>query len=195
MSVETAGEKPDIKNLGLFSKIVLSVSTLMMLTGTLIMVVEGFSRFFLGVSYFWAEEAVRFLLVWAFFLSLGIAGFRQLHIRTELLVSKLPPVFQKASWILACSMGLIFASILAYSSIAQVRRYYTIGMLSESNLELPMWIVFLAMPVGGTALFIYYAYALWYTIRWGDPFGSELYVEVDLDDATLQAMGAKGDRT
>jgi len=192
MGVPECQGKPDITQLGVLSKIVWAVATVLMLAGTCIMVLEGFSRFFLGVSYFWAEESVRFLMLWAFFLTLGIAGLRQYHIRTELLVAKLPPKVQKATWVLACLLGMLFSWILGYSSIAQVQRYYTIGMLSESNLEIPMWIVFLAMPVGGIAMFLYYAQALWYAIRWADPFGSEITVDSGLDQATMDAMVTKG---
>jgi TRAP-type C4-dicarboxylate transport system permease small subunit len=187
-----AADRPQINHLGLFSKVVLGIATILTLAATSIMVLEGFSRFFLGVSYFWAEESVRFLLVWAFFLTLGIAGFRQFHIRTELFVQRFSPALQRFSWMLSCVFGMIFAGILGYSSIDQVHRYYTMGMLSESNLEVPMWIVFLAMPIGGIAMFIYYAYAFWYSVRWGDPFVSEDGAEPLLDEATMNAMASKG---
>ncbi len=32
-------------------------------------------------------------------------------------------------------------------------RYYTMGMVSESNLDIPQWIIFLAMPIGAALLF------------------------------------------
>ncbi len=180
-------ERPTFARQGWLSRIVLGCATILMLGGTGIMVLEGLSRHFLGVSYFWAEESVRYLLLWAFFLTLGIAGFQRHHIRTELLVQKLSPAGQRLTWLLACVTGMAFAAILAYSSIAQVRRYYSMGMLSESNLELPMWLIFLAMPVGGVALFVYYACAARYAWSWGDPFTPELEPEV-LDQETMDAL-------
>lgn len=179
--------RPVMAHQGWLSKAVLVCATILMLGGTCIMVIEGLSRHLLGVSYFWAEESVRFLLLWSFFLTLGIAGFQQYHIRTELLVQRFPPALQRVSWIVASVVGMAFSSILAYSSIAQVKRYYTMGMLSESNLEMPMWIIFLAMPIGGTALFLYYAYAGWYAVVWGDPFTPEEKPDT-LDHATLDAL-------
>src|SRR5690606_11796695 len=130
--------RPVMAHQGWLSKAVLVCATILMLGGTCIMVIEGLSRHLLGVSYFWAEESVRFLLLWSFFLTLGIAGFQQYHIRSELLVQRFPPVLQRLSWIVASVVGMAFSTILAYSSIAQVKRYYTMGMLSESNLEMPM---------------------------------------------------------
>lgn len=180
-------ERPMLSKQGWLSRIVLGCATILMLGATGIMVLEGLSRHFLGVSYFWAEESVRFLLLWTFFLTLGIAGFQNYHIRTELLVQRLPLTMQRVSWLISCLAGMAFATILAYSSIDQVRRYYTMGMLSESNLELPMWIVFLAMPVGGVALFLYYVYAGWYAWFWGDPFTPD-EEPVALDEATMHAL-------
>jgi len=164
---------PPFGRLGWLSRAVLALATALALAATGIMMLEGFSRYLLDVSYFWAEEAVRFLMVWAFFLTLGIAGFRQCHIRTELLVQRLPRAAQRAVWLLACAAGMAFACILAYSSIPQVQRFYSMGMMSESSLDLPMWLLFLAMPVGGVALFLYYACAAWYAWRHGDPFAGE----------------------
>lgn len=183
----TGRVRPVVEQQGWLSRVVLFCATVLMLSGTGIMVLEGLSRHFLNISYFWAEESVRFLLLWSFFLTLGIAGFQQYHIRTELLVQRFPPAFQRLSWVVASIVGMAFSAILAYSSIDQVRRYYTMGMLSESNLEMPMWIIFLAMPVGGIALFLYYAYAGWYAVVWGDPFMPKEIPE-ELDHATLDAL-------
>jgi len=168
------------------SRPVLAAATVMALAATGIMILEGFSRYVLNVSYFWAEESVRFLMIWAFFLTLGIAGLRRCHIRTELLVQRLPAALQRAAWLLSCLAGMAFAFILTYSSIPQVRRFYTMGMMSESSLDLPMWLLFLAMPVGGATLFLYYLYAAWHAWRRGDPFGTPLAEE----EARAWASGA-----
>lgn len=176
---------PVFGRLGWLSRIILAVGTVLALGATGIMILEGFSRYVLNVSYFWAEESVRFLMVWAFFLTLGVAGFRHYHIRTELLVQRLPRGLQRTVWLLSCVAGMLFAFILAYSSIPQVQRFYSMGMVSESSLELPMWLLFLAMPVGGVALFLYYACAAWYAWRWGDPFAPE-----PIDEATDVGVAA-----
>ncbi|MVW69928.1 TRAP transporter small permease [Bordetella sp. 15P40C-2] len=182
-----AAVAPEFGKLGWISRLVLGLATIMALAATFIMILEGFSRYALDVSYFWAEESVRFLMVWAFFLTLGIAGFRNYHIRTELLVQRLPRPVQRVVWLVSCVAGMLFAFILAYSSIPQVHRFYTMGMVSESSLELPMWLLFLAMPVGGLALFAYYACAAWYAWRWGDPFAPQA-VDENPDPSVAEAI-------
>ena len=180
-------EKKSISQLNILAKIVWSVATVFLLVATSIMIVEGLSRFFFNVSYFWAEEVVRFLMVWAFFLTLGIAGFRFYHIRTELLVQRLSVRLQRVTWLLASVAGMIFAGILVYSSFFQVTRLHMMGMVSESNLEIPLWIVFLAVPIGGLALFMYYFMAAVYAWKGTDPFVSD-EAEEGIDENVLNAV-------
>src|SRR5690606_41382044 len=80
---------PVFGRLGPASRLVLALATILALSATASMILEGFSRYVLDVSYFWADESVRFLVVWAFFLTLGIAGFRHCLIRAGVSVTPL----------------------------------------------------------------------------------------------------------
>ncbi len=148
----------------------LSVATVLALLATGIMLTEAFSRGFLRHSYFWAEESVRYLMIWAFFLAIGATGRAGMHIRTEMLVATLPPWGQRACNVLASVAGLVFALILLLAAIPQVERYYTIGMMTESTLDLPMWALFLAMPIGAVLLAIYYVGCIVRAWNGRDPF-------------------------
>ena len=150
----------------------LNIGTVFLLLATVIMILEGLSRYVLNVSYFWAEESVRFLMNWAFSLTIGIAGFRKMHIRTELLVQRFPIKIQRLCWLLSCVTGIVFALVLIYSSFPQAVRYYKMGIVSESNLELPMWLLYLAMPIAGFGLFWYYIKAAIFAWKVGDPFAT-----------------------
>jgi len=161
---------PDITVLGWVNRLILGIATVALLVAMALMVYEGSARYLADTSLDWTEEVVRFLLVWAFFATLGVAGFRHCHIRTEMLLARLPFAMQRLTWLLACVIGMVYAAILGGSSIAQLQRYYTTRMVSDSTLELPMWPVFLALPVGSVLLFAYYAIALRYAWHGQDPF-------------------------
>jgi C4-dicarboxylate transporter, DctQ subunit len=150
--------------------LLLPLATILSLGATVIMLVEAFSRGFLSHSYFWAEEAVRYLMIWSFFLCLGAAGRGGVHIRTELLVEMLPRGGQKIANTLSSLAGIAFAVILLVASIPQVQRYYTMGMMTESTLDLPMWALFLAMPLGAVLMGIYYVGCLVRSLKGRDPF-------------------------
>ncbi|MCD8537113.1 MAG: TRAP transporter small permease [Burkholderiaceae bacterium] len=162
------------------SGFLVSAATVMFLLSTGVMLYEAFGRAFLDTSYFWAEESVRYLMLWAFFLTLGAAGSAGHHIRTDLLIDYFGPGFKKFSYVLASFVGLLFSAMLFYASIPQLIRYYTIGMMTESNLDLPLWVLFLAMPIGAFLFLMYYLSCLIRAVKGENPFagngvsGSEL---------------------
>lgn len=151
-------------------RVLLNIATALALLATCVMLMESISRSALSHSYFWAEESVRYLMIWAFFLTLGAAGRAGHMIRTEMLVERLSPRLQQASNIVTTALGVLFSGVLLYASIPQVLRYRSMGMLTESNLDLPMWVLFLAMPLGAILMGVYYFGALFAALRGHDPY-------------------------
>ena len=154
-----------------------NVATCLFLVSIAVMLFEGLSRAVLDLSWFWAEESVRYLMVWAFFLTLGVTGRAGHHIRTELLVDHLGPRLRKTCHLLASLVGIAFCSLLFYASLPQVHRYYTMGMMTESNLDLPVWLLFLIMPLGALLYLAYYIGCLVRAWRGEDPFATSDKVE------------------
>lgn len=151
----------------------LSLATILALLATAIMLFEAFNRGFLDRSFFWAEEGVRYLMIWAFFLTIGAAGRGGYHIRTEMLVDMLPGGLRRLCNLLASVAGLGFSVILFTASLPQVYRYYTMGMMTESNLDLPMWLLFMAMPIGALLMAGYYVGCLVRAYGGAEPFGAQ----------------------
>lgn len=147
-----------------------NIATCLFLLSIVVMLFEGLSRAVLDLSWFWAEESVRYLMVWAFFLTLGVTGRAGHHIRTELLVDHLGPRLRKACHLIASLVGVAFCSLLFYASLPQVHRYYTMGMMTESNLDLPVWLLFLIMPLGALLYLAYYIGCVVRAWRGEDPF-------------------------
>lgn len=159
---------------------VLAIATVLFVGSTGVMLWEGFNRSARDISYFWAEEAVRFLMIWAFFLTLGAAGRHGLHIRTEMLVDAMGPRARRLMHLGAVIAGIAFAIALFGASIPQLMRYYTMGMMSESNLDIPQWIVFCAMPLGAALWLGYYLRCLVSWLRGQEPFASAGITTADL---------------
>jgi C4-dicarboxylate transporter DctQ subunit len=67
-------------------------------------------------------------------------------------------------------LGVLFSAILLYAAVPQVLRYRSMGMMTESNLDLQMWVLFLAMPIGAILMGIYYIGALRDALRGNDPY-------------------------
>lgn len=152
------------------SRVLHGVATGLFLVAIGVMLFEGLSRALFDRSWFWAEESVRYLMVWAFFLTLGVSGRAGHHIRSELLVDHLGPRLRRACHLLASLVGIAFCGLLFYASLPQVQRYYTMGMMTESNLDLPVWLLFLIMPLGALLYLTYYIGCTVRAWRGEDPF-------------------------
>ena len=155
----------------------LSLATLMLVASTVVMLMEGFNRALFDTSFFWAEELVRFLMIWAFFLALGATGRRGSHIRTDMLTLAVSARVRKMMDLFSVLAGIAFCVLLAWASWPQLYRYYTLGMMSESSLDVPLWAVFCIMPVGALLYLFYYIGALGRVLRneqaYEDPFSSD----------------------
>ncbi|MCF4997562.1 TRAP transporter small permease subunit [Pseudomonas syringae] len=153
-------------------KVLLNVATAMFLLSTAIMLFEGISRAAFDSSAFWAEESVRYLMVWSFFLTLGVSGNAGNHIRTDLLLERLGPRARSVCHVASSLVGITFCALLFFASLPQVHRYYTMGMMTESNLDLPLWFLFLVMPIGALLFLAYYLRCLVIALKGKDPFGN-----------------------
>lgn len=148
----------------------LSIATLLLVASTGVMLLEGFSRALFDRSFFWAEESVRYLMIWAFFLALGAAGRRGYHIRTDMLPASVGVAARRAMNVAAMLAGVAFCGLLVWASWPQLHRYYTMGVVSESSLNLPEWAVFAVMPLGAALWLVYYLGGLLRAARNEDPF-------------------------
>lgn len=153
----------------------LGLATILFLSATSLMLVEAFSRGFLNHSYFFAEELVRFLVIWAFFMTIGIAGRRGSHIRSEILIMFLPKRVQIAAQAFTGLSAIAFGLILLVGAWPQLIRFYDTRMMSESTLNAPMWLVFVALPLGAVMMVIW-GMSMLKCIRDGrDPFGGDAH--------------------
>ncbi|NYZ16228.1 TRAP transporter small permease [Azospirillum sp. RWY-5-1] len=129
--------------------IILNVATILMVGAIGVMFYEASSRSLLSESHWWAEELVRFLVVWSVLLAIGV-GTRHGHfIRMDLLYDMLPRRARMALAWLNCVIGLFFCGLLVVAGVQEVSHLHHIGMLTDSNLDLPLWLVRLILPLGG----------------------------------------------
>jgi C4-dicarboxylate transporter, DctQ subunit len=151
-------------------RVILPIATAMFVASLVIMLGEGLSRFSVGQSYDWAEESVRLLMIWAVFLTLALAGRRGFHIRAELAVEAMPDRWRRFAHIVASLAGLGFSVTLLWAGWSQERHLWRLGMMTESTLDLPLWVVFISLPLGAALLVVYYIEAAVTAWKGGDPF-------------------------
>lgn len=130
-------------------RIILNVATILMMGAIGFMFYEASSRSLLSESHWWAEELVRFLVVWSVLLAIGVGTRHGHYIRMDLLLNVLPRRARLAMAWLNSLIGLFFSGLLVVAGVQEVAHLQAVGMFTESNLDLPLWMVRLVLPLGG----------------------------------------------
>jgi len=104
-----------------------------------------------GIRLTWAQEACIYLFVWmakfgaAYGVRLGI------HVGVDILVERLSPQLRRPVTILAFLLCILFTFLVAWIGFKFVHGIYLAGSIS-ADLEIRMWIVYLAVPMGSALM-------------------------------------------
>lgn len=108
-------------------------------------------RTLVGVNLLWAQELCIYLFVWmakfgaAYGVRLGI------HVGVDVLVNAVSPANRRRLVIVSLLSGAIFTGIVAWIGADFTYHIYLTGQVS-ADLEIKMWIVYLAVPVGSSLM-------------------------------------------
>ena len=148
----------------------------------------------------WAQELCIFMFVWM--AKFGAAyGVRQgIHVGVDVLVRKLPDGPRRAMTFAALFAGALFTGIVAVLGANFVWRMAQTDQTS-ADLEVPMWLVYLCVPLGSSLMSFRFLQVAWNFLRTGDlPQHDHGHVEgmdqLDPDEvlAGLAPAAAKGRR-
>lgn len=108
---------------------------------------QVFNRYLLGSSLVWSEELGRYLFIWSVYVGCGYAMRENRHLRVTALAHFSPPAIRKKLDAFSQLMTLVFCGF------ALVWGLQMIGFLNRTGqeapaLEIPIYWVFLALPVG-----------------------------------------------
>jgi C4-dicarboxylate transporter DctQ subunit len=114
----------------------------------------------------WAQEACIYLFVWM--AKFGAAyGVRQgIHVGVDILVERLTGDTRRAVTILAMSGGVLFTAIITWIGSDFVYHVAKGGQTSP-DLEIEMWLIYLAVPLGSALMCFRFLQALWLYVTTG----------------------------
>lgn len=109
--------------------------------------VRGFYRTLAGFNFTWAQEACIYLFVWM--AKFGAAyGVRQgIHVGVDVVVNRLPERPRAILVVFSLLAGALFTGIVG-SLGANFVWHIAHTEQTSADLELPMWLVYLCVPVG-----------------------------------------------
>ena len=118
----------------------------------LVVVAQVFFRYVLNDSLDWAEEFSRYALLWSVLLGAALVSEKREHVNVDFLRETLPQKRRYALDLLNAALVLLLCGLLVWYGLAFARR--AVFAISPAA-GYPMWIVYLAMPIGGALIALF----------------------------------------
>ena len=131
-------------------------SAVMVVSMAMITVVIGAQvglRYIFNDSLPWAEELVRYVVVWMSFIGAGMGVAKNAHVAMGLLNNLLPARLAVWSFRLAQLAGMLFAGFLLVYGIEHVVNVTAFGQVS-SAMRAPMGLIYACLPLGAALFFL-----------------------------------------
>ena len=165
--------------------------TFLMATATIIIFVAVVHRYASSVhwlnpitrtmSFSWAQELCIYMFVWMAKFGAAYGVRTGIHVGVDVLVNRLPAKGRRTCIIFSLLAGAFFTGTIGTLGAILV---YEIGHTGQTSadLELPMWLVYLAIPCGSYLMCFRFLQVCWRYVRTGQlPSHSDAHVE-GIDD-------------
>jgi len=139
---------------------------LLIASASVILFANVVARYVLNSGIPWADEVVRYQIVWMVFLGGSVAARKGIHIGIDIVVKMAPPKIGRFILLIIHAIGIFFCGVLVYFGAELTAQTREFGQVSTA-LQAPMWIFQLAIPVGSALM----------AIRFGQQFFSVLLSE------------------
>jgi C4-dicarboxylate transporter DctQ subunit len=122
-------------------------------SASVILFANVIARYVLNSGIPWADEVVRYQIVWMVFLGGSVAARQGIHIGIDILVQTAPEKIGRIIRLIIHAIGVFFCALLFYFGAELTVQTREFGQVSTA-LQAPMWMFQLAIPVGGALMAI-----------------------------------------
>ena len=118
-----------------------------MASATLVTFVSVALRYLFGTGFTWATELTIYLFIWMAKFGAAYGVRTGIHVGVDYVVDKAGPVLRRKLIVLGFLLGVIFTGTIGFFGARWVIFIHGTGQVSP-DLEWPMWIIYLAIPLG-----------------------------------------------
>lgn len=130
------------------------------LSATLIIFLNVILRYIFKNSLTWGEEFSRYIMIWLTFVGSSLCVRDNVHVNMDILLNKLPYVARRFLLIFIYGGSALVTGYLAYLGYSIMDQIRLSGQVSSAMEMLPIWIVYLAVPIGSLLMSINYTHLL-----------------------------------
>jgi C4-dicarboxylate transporter DctQ subunit len=147
--------------------------------------IPGLQDRLIALNTSWAQELSTFMFVWMAKFGAAYGVRTGIHVGVDVLVNRLSERWRNKLIVLALLAGALFTGIIATLGASFVWRMSGTDQTS-ADMEIPMWIVYMALPLGSWLMCFRFLQVIWHFVRTGElPRHDHAYVE-GLDDEDIE---------
>ncbi|MDX5362562.1 MAG: TRAP transporter small permease [Pseudazoarcus pumilus] len=128
----------------------------LILAASVILFANVVARYVFNAGFPWAEELVRYQIVWMVFLGASVAARQGIHIGVDILLKLSPPPLARLIDLLIHVVSITFCGFLVFYGAELIVQTRAFGQVSPA-MQMPMWLVQLAIPVGAALMALRFA--------------------------------------
>jgi C4-dicarboxylate transporter DctQ subunit len=158
----------------------------------------GVYDFLFKINLSWAQELCIFMFVWMAKFGAAYGVRTGIHVGVDVLTNRLPPKFRFGFIVFALVAGALFTGVIGTFGTIFV---YDLAHTDQTSpdMELPMWLVYLAIPCGSYLMCFRFLEVLWTFVRTGElPHHDAAHVEgveeIALPEASTAPAAVGGTR-
>ncbi|HXH02618.1 MAG TPA: TRAP transporter small permease [Candidatus Competibacteraceae bacterium] len=127
--------------------------------------IPGLQDWLLGINLSWAQELCIYMFVWMAKFGAAYGVRTGIHVGVDVLINRLPDKPRAGSILFGLFAGALFTGVIGTMGAEFVWGISQTEQISP-DLELPMWLVYLAIPCGSYLMcfrFLQVAWSFWQT--------------------------------
>lgn len=129
--------------------------------------IPGLQDLLLQINTSWAQELTIYLFVWMAKFGAAYGVRTGIHVGVDVLVNRLPTPMQRRFILFGLLAGALFTGIIAALGAEFVIERSATSSTSEV-MEVPIWVVYLAIPVGSALMCARFLQVAWQFLRGGE---------------------------
>ncbi|MEM5585571.1 MULTISPECIES: TRAP transporter small permease [unclassified Roseibium] len=133
--------------------------TSLILSATLVAIVQVIARYVFNNSLYWSEEFILYALITMSFLTMGMGVRYASHISVEAVYAIASPRMAKFLQIGAACLGLVFAGVLIWYGTKLSLNTSRMGQMSPA-MRIPVGYIYTVIPVSGAFMVLRYLLVL-----------------------------------
>lgn len=141
--------------------------SILLLAASAILFVNVVLRYVFNTGFIWAEEMVRYQIVWLVFVGASVAARKGIHIGVDAVVQIMPAPVQKAVRIAVYLLCIAFCGILLFYGVELMLQTRAFNQRTPA-MQAPFWLAQLAIPTGAALMGLRFTQELVRTIAGGE---------------------------